>query len=250
MQRTGYGLIGLLMLLGLATSATASVSVGLNFPGVSIGVNLPVFPQLVPVPGYPVYYAPEMNANYFFYDGMYWVYQDDNWYASSWYNGPWDFVEPVFVPLFVLRIPVAYYRNRPAYFRGWQSNAPPRWGQHWGRDWEQRRSGWDRWERSSVPARAPRPEYQRQYSRDHYPRMEQQQQLHNQQYRYQPRDADVRQRYQKQGDQRASGRAQPGRQEEPQVNKEERERPQDQKGNRNNRQEERHDDDRGRGQRN
>jgi len=79
MQKIRYGLIGLLLLSGLATSATASVSIGINLPSVQIGVNLPVFPQLVPVPGYPVYYAPSMNANYFFYDGMYWVYQNDDW---------------------------------------------------------------------------------------------------------------------------------------------------------------------------
>jgi hypothetical protein len=26
------------------------------------------------VPGLPVYYAPSVNSNFFFYDGMYWVY--------------------------------------------------------------------------------------------------------------------------------------------------------------------------------
>ncbi len=68
-------LIVLWLLLCSITSATAQVSIGIGFPGVSIGINLPVYPQLVPVPGYPVYYAPQLNSNYFFYDGMYWVYQ-------------------------------------------------------------------------------------------------------------------------------------------------------------------------------
>src|ERR1700737_1967258 len=99
------GLIVLWMLCSI-TSAAAQVSVGIEFPGVNIGINLPAYPQLVPVPGYPVYYAPQMNSNYFFYDGMYWVYQRDNWYASTWYNGPWDLVSPEEVPLFVLRVPV------------------------------------------------------------------------------------------------------------------------------------------------
>jgi hypothetical protein len=39
--------------------------------------------QLVPVPGYPIHYAPQLNSNFFFYDGLYWVYQGDNWYAST-----------------------------------------------------------------------------------------------------------------------------------------------------------------------
>ena len=83
------GLVALWMLLFSLTPATAQVSVGIGFPSVSIGINLPAYPQLVRVPGYPVYYAPSLNSNFFFYDGMYWVYQGDNWYASSWYNGPW-----------------------------------------------------------------------------------------------------------------------------------------------------------------
>jgi hypothetical protein len=192
-------LVVLSMLLWTTTSALSQVSVGvgIGLPGVSIGINVPAYPELVVVPGYPVYYAPRLHSNYFFYDGMYWVYVDDNWYASSWYNGPWALVGPEFVPAFVLRIPVRYYRAPPPYFREWRADAPPRWGQHWGSQWEQRRAGWDRWNRGSGPAPAPLPVYQRQYSGDRYPRaVEQQQTLHGQRYRYEPRDTVVRQHYQ------------------------------------------------------
>ena len=192
------------VLLSSVASAAVQVSIGIGLPHVSIGINLPVYPQLVAVPGYPVYYAPRLEVNFFFYDGMYWVYQDDNWYASSWYNGPWWLVGPEAVPVFILRIPVRYYRQPPAYFRGWRPDAPPRWGDHWGHDWEQRRSGWDRWNRRAVPPPAPLPVYQRQYSGDRYPRqVEQQQELHQQNYRYQPRDPVVRQHYQERAVQRA-----------------------------------------------
>ena len=217
MKKIRYGLIVLSILVCSATSATAQVSIGIGLPNISIGINLPLFPELVPVPGYPVYYAPRMDANYFFYDGLYWVYMDDNWYASSWYNGPWGIVQPYYVPLFILRIPVSYYRQPPMFFRGWQSNAPPRWGQHWGRDWEQRRSGWDRWNRGSAPAPAPLPVYQRQYSGDRYPRqVEQQQQLRTQQYRYQPRETAVRQHFQEL-ERKAPAPVQRGKQEAPPV---------------------------------
>ena len=197
------GLIVLSMLLCSMGSAAAQVSVGIGLPGVSIGINLPVYPELVPVPGYPVYYAPRVNSNYFFYDGMYWLYTGDNWYASSWYNGPWELVPPEAVPLFVLRVPVRYYRRPPAYFRGWRSDAPPRWGEHWGDAWAQRRSGWDNWDRSAAPAPAPLSVYQRQYSGSRYPQVEQQQVLQTQNYRYQPQDAVVQQRYQAQRTQSA-----------------------------------------------
>jgi len=217
MKKTRYGLIVLWLLLCSVTSATAQVSISIGLPNVSIGINLPVYPELVLVPGYPVYYAPRMNANYFFYDGMYWVYQDDNWYASTWYNGPWGVVGPEVVPLFILRIPVRYYRQPPVYFRSWQSNAPPRWGEHWGHEWEQRRGGWDRWQRGAAPAPAPLPVYQRQYSGDKYPRqVEQQQTLRSQNYRYQPSDTVIRQHF-KEVEQKAPAPAQQGRKEEPAV---------------------------------
>ena len=184
-----------MLLYSASSSAQLSISIGL--PHVSIGINVPVYPRLVRVPGYPVYYAPRLETNFFFYDSMYWVYQDDNWYASSWYNGPWGLVEPEAVPVYILRIPVRYYRQPPAYFRGWRSDAPPRWGDHWGRDWERRRSGWDKWNRGVAPAPAPLPAYQRQYSKERYPhQVEQQHALQKQNYRYQPRDPVVRQHYQ------------------------------------------------------
>jgi hypothetical protein len=216
MKKIRYGLIMLWMVLCSVTCAEAQVSIGIGFPNVSIGINLPLYPELVRVPGYPVYYAPHLNANYFFYDGLYWVYHNDNWYASSWYNGPWGFVAPEVVPAFILRVPVRYYRQPPVYFHGWKSNAPPRWGHHWGPQWEKRRSGWNRWNRRYAPAPAPLPVYQRQYSRDKYPtRVEQQQTLHSKHYRYQPRDTVVRQHFQRQGVKRTPVPAQRGRQAEP-----------------------------------
>ena len=184
-----FVLIALLMMLGSVTSSFAEVHV-------SIGINLPVYPRLVRVPGYPVYYAPQVNSNYFFYDGLYWVLVDDNWYSSPWYNGPWRVVDPYAVPLYVLRVPVRYYRHPPVYFRGWRADAPPRWGDHWGHAWEQRRSGWNTWDRKSAQAPAPLPTYQRQYFGSRYPQVEQQSTLHTENYRYQPKDALVQQNYQ------------------------------------------------------
>jgi len=203
-----YVFIVLSMTFGLMTSVAAQLSVGIGLPGVSIGINVPIFPELVRVPGYPVYYAPGLQSNFFFYDGMYWVYRGDNWYASSWYNGPWSLVEPEAVPVFVLRIPVRYYRRPPTYFRGWQADAPPRWGEHWGNAWQEHRRGWDRWDRRSAPPPAPLPVYQRKYPADRYPQAQQQQALRSQNYHYEPRDAMVRQHLQAQAPQQAQPPAQ------------------------------------------
>ena len=183
-----------LLLLPLGP-AVAQVSFQIGLPGIHIGISQPVYPQMVAVPGYPVYYAPDGNSNYFFYDGMYWVYQGDSWYASSWYNGPWSMVAPQVVPAFILRVPVRYYRHPPAYFSGWSANAPPRWGEHWGHDWERQRNGWDRWNHANSPRPAPLPVYQKQYSGNRYPQPELQQSLQKKNYGHQSREAKVKQAF-------------------------------------------------------
>jgi hypothetical protein len=126
--------VALLLLLGAVAPAVApadaQVSVSIGVPSIDIGIHLPALPALTLVPGSPVYYAPSVNGNFFFYDGMYWVNQNDNWYSSSWYNGPWALVDPDIVPAFILQVPVRCYRRPPAYFHGWAASAPPRWAEH------------------------------------------------------------------------------------------------------------------------
>ena len=178
----------------LAAPAHAQLSINFGSPGVNIGLNLGGYPNLVAVPGYPVYYAPGVDGNYFYYDGLYWVYQNDNWYESSWYNGPWTAVDPLDVPAFILQVPVRYYHRAPAYFRGWNANAAPRWGEHWGRGWSDHRNGWDRRE-ARAPSRAPLPSYQRQYSGDRYPNARDQSVIHSQNNHYQPRESVSRGQY-------------------------------------------------------
>ena len=205
------------MLLVPLASAQAQISLGISFPGVDIGINMPVYPAMVRVPGYPVYYASSAQSNYFFYDGLYWVYQDDSWYESNWYNGPWSRVMPEDVPLFVLRVPVRYYRRPPPYFGGWRADAAPQWGTHWGRDWEQRRPGWNQWDHRSAPAAAPLPKYQRRYSGDRYPDdRSRQESIRSEHYRYAPKEAATRQHWQQGGrttadalDERQSTRSEP-----------------------------------------
>ncbi len=201
-------IFALCTLVGAAIPAAAQVSIGIGIssPGVSIGINVPVYPRFVRVPGYPVYYAPGLNANYFFYDGMYWAFQSDRWYVSSWYNGPWGLMDPYSVPPYILRIPVRYYRDPPRYFHGWHRDAPPHWGEHWGRDWDQRRRGWDRWDRRAAPPPAPLPRYQRKYSGERYPGAEdRRRELESRNYRYQPREPEVRQHYEERGRGRGQG---------------------------------------------
>lgn len=161
-------------------------------PEVQVGINLPVYPELAPVPGYPVYYAPQINSNYFFYDGMYWIYQEDRWFTSAWYNGPWRWVSPHNVPAYILRIPVRFYQQPPPYFAEWPSSQAPHWGEHWGSEWSQRRRGWDHWNPNAAPPPAPLPSYQQNYAGSQYPAAAQRRKLHRHNYHYKPRNLILR----------------------------------------------------------
>jgi hypothetical protein len=183
---------GLLLLAPVAPAYSAV--------GVSIGINLGAYPRLVPVPGYPVYYAPGVDSNYFFYDGLYWDFDGSNWYSSAWYNGPWTVVDPYAVPVYLLRVPVRYYHRPPVWFRGWAGAGAPHWHEHWGASWAERRSDWVHWNgRGHMPARAPLPGYQRSYAGTHYPRAEDQARFHSQNYRYAPQEHFAQQHYAEHG---------------------------------------------------
>lgn len=183
-------------LLPSPASADVQVGVGISVPGVSIGINVPAYPRLARVPGYPVYYAPGLSFNFFFYDGLYWVFQDDYWYSSGWYNGPWQRVDPIYVPVYVLRVPVRYYRAPPPYFHDWHRDAPPRWNEHWGHDWEAQRRDWGTHDRHRAPPPAPLPRYQRPYTGERYPQAEDEQHtIRSGRYRYEPRDEMTRRQY-------------------------------------------------------
>jgi hypothetical protein len=166
-----------------------------------IDVDLPYFPEMQPIPDSPVYWAPGVDSNYFFYDGLFWDYHHDLWHWSAWYNGPWMVADPVYVPTYVLWVPVRYYHKPAHHFHGIHPDKPPRWGQHWGRDWQARHNQ----VYSGLPTawqRAPLPRYQSIYNRANYPRgYEQQRALHAQHYTWQPREgtASMRQPAQNRG---------------------------------------------------
>ncbi len=196
-------LVLLVVAFGFLGAACAPVggSVGVRTAQVSVGIHVSSYPRLSRIPGYPVYYAPGLGWNYFFYDGLFWVLDDDRWYASSWYDGPWGLIDPFYVPLYVLRVPVRYYVRPPAYFAGWPRNAPPRWDERFGRDWSTRRNDWNQWDRRAAPRPAPLPDYQRQYSGERYPRTpEQQRSIQADRYRHEPRDSVTQQYWQQRGD--------------------------------------------------
>ncbi len=180
-------LCAILLAAGVHRPANADVQIGVGvaLPGLQVGINVPAYPQLLPVPGFPVYYAPYLDLNLFFYDGYYWVFTDGSWYYSTWYDGPWMLAAPDYVPYFLLRVPVSYYRRPPPFFRGWDPHVAPRWGEHFGYPWRERHRDWDRWNRGAMPPRAPLPAYQRNFRGPRYPSAPEQRRLQERYYHFQ-----------------------------------------------------------------
>ena len=94
----------------VALALVGSVGAGRATAGLNIDFNLIAQPQLVVVPGTPVAYAPAVPANYFFYNGQYYLFADGGWFVAGGYNGPWLALSPAYVPGPLLRVPVRYYR--------------------------------------------------------------------------------------------------------------------------------------------
>ena len=116
-------------LLSPAPAWADSVSIGVNIgtsPPPSPVVVLPAPPQLVVVPGTPVYYAPGVSLNFSFYSGRFYTFHNEAWFYSTAYNGPWTFVVLEQVPRPILAVPVAYYRVPPGH---WKKNGPPPWAE-------------------------------------------------------------------------------------------------------------------------
>jgi hypothetical protein len=142
-RRTILVAVVMIALAGSADLAQAQVNV-------RIGINLPAPPSFVIIRGTPLAYAPAAPANVFFYGGQYWVFANDAWYVGSTYGGPWMVVEPFYIPLPLLTIPVRYFRAPPPYWKGWRRDAPPRWDPTWGREWHKANADYDKeWKKAN-----------------------------------------------------------------------------------------------------
>jgi len=71
--------------LAAPAAARVNVNVGLVLPGPIIIAQ----PALAVVPGAPVYYAPQVSFDLYFYHGYWYRPYRGGWYWSGGYGGPW-----------------------------------------------------------------------------------------------------------------------------------------------------------------
>ena len=74
-------------------------------------------PRLVVVPGSPVYYAPVLPVDVFFYRGVYYRFYRDTWFRAPDYRGPWRYVAYAGVPRPVIAVPAPYFKIPPGHLR-------------------------------------------------------------------------------------------------------------------------------------
>jgi hypothetical protein len=103
-----------------ATASDVKIDIGLGVPPLVLTAP----PQLVVVPGTPVYYAPDVAANLFFYKGRYYTVANGVWSMAPAYGGPWAVIQVGQVPAPVVAVPVAYYKIPPGQLK---KHGPPPW---------------------------------------------------------------------------------------------------------------------------
>jgi hypothetical protein len=80
---------------------------------------------MVSIPGTPVYHAPGVPHNYFYYHWQYFLYHQGAWFVAANCNGPWTVIALEHVPKPILAVPVTYYKVPPGHWK--KSGGPPPW---------------------------------------------------------------------------------------------------------------------------
>jgi len=125
----------LLVLVAVATGPWSAAAVAAQDVNINLGIGAtplpPVVvtrpPQLVVVPGTPVYYAPAVPFNYFFYGGQYYTFAKGQWFVAPAYNGPWVVIAVGQLPQPILAVPMEYYKIPPGHLK---KPGPPPWAGH------------------------------------------------------------------------------------------------------------------------
>jgi hypothetical protein len=126
-------------LLITPVKASAGVNINITIPLPWMVIVAP--PAMIVIPGTYAYYAPDAEADLFFYHGYWYRPYQGGWYYSLRYNGPWGRVTigNVPPPLVSLR---PGYRNVPP---GYERMPYPVVQRYW-RQWEEERY-WDSYQR-------------------------------------------------------------------------------------------------------
>lgn len=140
MRKIVFVLFGLIISTGVLLPFGFVKEVSAGGPSIDIHIPLPhlpppprIFikpPEIIVIPGSPVFVAPHPDVDIFFYDDYWWSPRGDRWYRSREYNGPWREMDHRYIPDYVRGAPRDY---RSVY--GHEHHIP--YGQ-WKKQWKHR----------------------------------------------------------------------------------------------------------------
>ncbi|MBI5420189.1 MAG: hypothetical protein HZA60_08865, partial [Deltaproteobacteria bacterium] len=102
----GFAALFLIWLIGAEAPVSAGMNVNVNIGVPAVVVSEP--PEMVMVPNSRVYFAPNVEADLFFYRGGWYSHRGDRWFRAGSYEGPWVVVAPGAVPVEIVRVPRSY----------------------------------------------------------------------------------------------------------------------------------------------
>ena len=187
-----------LVLIGVFPIKTmAAVDIHIGFP-LPPPIPFPAPPEVIVIPETYVYVVPDIDANFFFWNGWWWRLWQGRWYRSHYYHDRgWAYYDRV--PSFYFDIDPGWrrsYRDHHWYGHPWNCERIPyrRLQQNW-KIWHDNRH-WERRGTWGVQGYQPRPQPQRQELR-HQRQLEYQQRPEVQQHQQQ-RQEQLKQQQQRQ----------------------------------------------------
>lgn len=107
-------LVGSMLLsVGMFSPGTSEAGIGLSAAIPLPGLRLAASPSLALIAGTPVYFAPDVEADLFFYHGNWYRPYGGEWYVSAEFGGPWGRVSIGNVLRPLVDLP-SDYRNEPS----------------------------------------------------------------------------------------------------------------------------------------
>ena len=124
-----------LLLTSTPARSEINVNIGINVPP-AIVVSSP--PSVIVIPGTYVYFAPDIDAEVFFYGGWWWRPHAGRWHRAAEFGDPWVVIEIGRVPGVLLKLPPDYRRVPPGHQKIPYGQLKKNW-----RKWEKERR-WDK----------------------------------------------------------------------------------------------------------
>jgi len=157
----GTILLALVSVFPIMTMAAVDISIGISLPP-PIVFTAP--PDVIVMPDTnDVYVVPDIDVDFFFWNGWWWRLWEGRWYRSHYYDRGWGYYNNV--PSFYFDVDPGwrgYYRDHNWYGHRWNYERIPnvRLQQNWN-SWHNNRH-WERQGTWGVQSYQPRPQQQRQ----------------------------------------------------------------------------------------